>query len=57
LGQKPFREAENSNNGVMNPELFNLYFGKLLNTKLLANVKAEKYAAVSKKNIFLRTFG
>jgi len=56
LGQKPFREAENSNNGVMNHKLFNLYFGKLLNTKLLANVQAEKYDTVSKKNIFLRTF-
>ena len=36
----------------MNHKLFNLYFGKLLNTKLLANVQAEKYDTVSKKNIF-----
>jgi len=32
----------------MKHKLFNLYFDKLLNTKLLANVQAEKYAAVSK---------
>jgi len=57
LGQKPFREAENSNNGVMNPKLFNLYFGKLLNTKLLANVQAENMLLFLEKKIFLRTFG
>ena len=36
----------------MNHKLFNLYFGKLLNTKLLANVQAEKYDTVSKKKYF-----
>jgi hypothetical protein len=52
LGQKPFREAENSNNGVMNPKLFNLYFGKLLDKKALGNVNPEDTLLFLKKIFF-----
>jgi len=52
LGQKPFRQAENSNNGVMNPKLFNLYFSKLLDTKALGNVNPEDMLLFLKKYFY-----
>jgi len=38
LGQKPFRQAGHSRKGVMDPKLFNLYVGKLVNIKALGNI-------------------
>jgi len=52
LGQKPSRKAENSHNGLMNPKLFNLYFGKLFNKKLLGNVQAENMLLFLEKIFF-----
>ena len=51
-GKKPFRQAEHSQKGVMDPKSFNLYVGKLVNIKTLGNICSKNRLLPIKNIIF-----
>ncbi len=52
LGQKPFLKAGQSHKRVKNHKLFNLFFGKLLDTRALGNLKVENMLLFLKNFLF-----